>query len=133
MADMSIGQVAQAAGVRPSTVRYYESIGLLPIPARRSGRRRYDPGTVQRLSIIQTAQQAGFTLDEMRILFDDLPANESASAQWQALVDQKLQELNDLIRRVQSMKALLEEIRSCADDELAECVYQTGQKHLRQQ
>jgi MerR family redox-sensitive transcriptional activator SoxR len=133
MADMGIGQVAREAGVRPSTVRYYESIGLLPEPPRRSGRRRYDPGVLHRLAIIQTAQQAGFSLDEMRILFDDLPASEYASAQWRSLVDYKLQQLALLMRNVLSMKALLEDIRSCADDELAECVYLTGQKHLQKQ
>jgi MerR family redox-sensitive transcriptional activator SoxR len=133
MADMSIGQVAREAGVRPSTLRYYESIGLLPVPARRSGRRRYSPDVLHRLAIIHTAQQAGFTLDEMRILFDDLPDSEYASAQWRALVDDKLQQLAVLMRNVLSMKALLEDIRSCADDELEECVYLTGQKHLRRQ
>jgi MerR family redox-sensitive transcriptional activator SoxR len=133
MAEMSIGQVAHEAGVRPSTVRYYESIGLLPEPQRRSGRRRYNPDVIHRLAIIHTAQQAGFSLDEMRILFDDLPASEYASAQWRTLVDDKLQQLAILMRNVLSMKALLEDIRSCADDELAECVYLTGQRHLQQQ
>jgi DNA-binding transcriptional MerR regulator len=88
---------------------------------------------LHRLAIIHTAQQAGFSLDEMRILFDDLPESEYASAQWRTLVDDKLQQLNLLMRNVLSMKALLEDIRSCADDELAECVYLTGQKHLQQQ
>jgi MerR family redox-sensitive transcriptional activator SoxR len=133
MADMSIGEVARQAGVRPSTLRYYESIGLLPVPERRSGRRRYEPGVVHRLAIIQTAQQAGFSLDEIRMLFDDLSESEYASVRWRMLVDDKLQQLNVLMRNVLSMKALLEDIRSCADDELAECVYVTGQKHLQKQ
>jgi MerR family redox-sensitive transcriptional activator SoxR len=40
MGSMSIGEVAQRAGVRPSTLRYYESIGVLPTPERENGRRR---------------------------------------------------------------------------------------------
>ena len=58
--------------MRTSTLRYYESIGLLPAPQRVSGRRRYDAGVLQRLEIIRTAQQAGFTLAELRVLFDDI-------------------------------------------------------------
>lgn len=130
--ELSIGQVAREAGVRPSTLRYYESIGLLPEPPRRSGRRRYHPDVLHRLAIIHTAQQAGFTLDEMRILFDDLPESNATSAKWHSLVEQKLLELSKLMRSIQSMKVLLEDIQSCAGDELAECVYLTGQKHLQQ-
>jgi DNA-binding transcriptional MerR regulator len=40
MGSMSIGEVAQWAGVRPSTLRYYEGVGLLPPPERTNGRRR---------------------------------------------------------------------------------------------
>ncbi|MFN8563711.1 MAG: MerR family transcriptional regulator [Anaerolineae bacterium] len=63
--DMTISEVARRVGVRTSTLRYYESIGLLPAPKRVSGRRRYDSAVLQRLEIIRTAQQAGFTLAEL--------------------------------------------------------------------
>jgi DNA-binding transcriptional MerR regulator len=42
MGSMSIGEVARTVGVRPSALRYYESVGLLPSPERTNGRRRYD-------------------------------------------------------------------------------------------
>ena len=42
MGSMSIGEVARWAGVRPSALRYYEGVGLLPSPERTNGRRRYD-------------------------------------------------------------------------------------------
>ena len=126
---LSISQVAHEAGVRPSTLRYYESIGLLPVPARISGRRRYEPGILQRLEIIRTAQQAGFTLAELRVLFDDILTNAAPSARWHDLIQFKLQELNRLLLNVQSMKALLEDIMRCDGDELEDCIYITGQKH----
>src|SRR5688572_13789714 len=129
MSGMSISQVAREAGVRTSTLRYYESIGLLPEPARVSGRRRYDAGVLDRLAIIHTAQQAGFTLTEMRTLFDDILSGVSPSSEWQRLIQRKLQELNTLLRNVQHMKALLEDIMNCDDPELAECIILTGQRH----
>jgi len=67
---MSIGAVAAQAGRRPSSIRYYEQIGLLPRPDRVSGRRVYGPETVRTLAVIETGQRAGLTLDECP-LFDD--------------------------------------------------------------
>ena len=74
MGSMSIGEVAQRAGVRPSTLRYYESIGVLPTPERENGRRRYDGEVLRkaldRLAVVRVAQQAGFTISEIRMLLD---------------------------------------------------------------
>jgi MerR family transcriptional regulator, redox-sensitive transcriptional activator SoxR len=129
MAGMTISQVAQEIGVNTSAIRYYERIGLLPQPERVSGRRRYDPAILQRLVIIQTAQQAGFSLAELRILFDDILENAAPNIQWHNLIQRKLKELNALLHNVQSMKNMLEEIMDCEDPTLAECLFATGQKH----
>src|SRR5919199_933661 len=67
---MRIGEVAERAGVRVSLIRYYEEIGLLPEPARVSGQRRYDETVLRRLAVIDVAQRAGLTLDEIKDLVD---------------------------------------------------------------
>jgi MerR family transcriptional regulator, redox-sensitive transcriptional activator SoxR len=125
---MSIGETARQAGLRASTLRYYESIGLLPEAARISGRRHYDESVLQRLEVIRTGQRAGFTLDELRLLFDDM----LVGAGWHELVQRKLHDLNALLNNVQRMKRLLEDIMECDDTALAECIYLTGQKHQEQ-
>src|SRR5690606_38475171 len=125
----TISQVAGKAGMRPSTLRYYERIGLVPAPPRISGRRRYDASILQRLTIIQTAQRAGFTLDEIRLLFDEILADAASRTQWHSLIQRKLREINTLLLNVQSMKSLLEDIVECSDDDLEECIFLTGQKH----
>lgn len=140
MAEISISEVARRAGVRPSTLRYYEEIGLL-MPARRvSGRRHYDESVLEKLAIIQTAQQAGFTLAELRVLLNDIlstplsgiassaPA-ESPAAEWHTLVQRKLDEMNALLRDIQSIRELLQDIMNCDDAMLAECIVLTGQRH----
>ena len=53
---------------RPSSIRYYEQIGLLPRPDRVSGRRVYGPDTVERLAVMEAGQRAGLTLDQIRDL-----------------------------------------------------------------
>lgn len=64
-ASLTIGQVAQRAGLNTSRIRFYERTGVLPQPERVSGQRRYRPDVLHRLSIIDGAQRAGLTLDEI--------------------------------------------------------------------
>jgi DNA-binding transcriptional MerR regulator len=63
---LSIGIVANRAGVTSDTIRYYERLGLLPKPARTpAGYREYGEGIVNRLRLIRNAQQFGFPLREI--------------------------------------------------------------------
>ena len=64
MSELTISQVAQETGLRPSTLRYYEKIGLL-IPKRICGRRRYETSVLDRLALIIFAKKAGFRLREI--------------------------------------------------------------------
>ncbi|VVE61841.1 MerR family transcriptional regulator [Pandoraea captiosa] len=73
---MKIGELAQASGVAASRIRFYEAQGLLPNAQRQSnGYRDYDDDALTRLGLIRRAQNAGFSLDEIRtILPPDLKA-----------------------------------------------------------
>ena len=126
---LRVGEVAQRAGLLPTTLRYYESIGLLPNPQRENGSRRYDASVFERLEMIRTAQQAGFTLAEIRVLFDEILWNEAPAAKWNSLIQRKLTEINGMLVNIQNMKHLLEDILECDNEHLAECIFQMGQKH----
>jgi len=76
---LTIGQVAAQAGIRTSSIRYYESVGVLPEPDRVSGQRRYSAEILTRLGFIDVAKQAGFSLAEIRELLDG-STGEQASA-----------------------------------------------------
>ncbi len=65
---LTIGEVAERAGLRTSALRYYEEAGLLEPTTRVSGQRRYDESALERLTVIQFCQQLGFTLAEIRLL-----------------------------------------------------------------
>lgn len=66
---LSIGKLAQAAGVNIETIRYYQRRGLLDEPPKPlSGYRCYLPEQIRRLRFIKRAQALGFTLDEVRAL-----------------------------------------------------------------
>jgi len=63
---LTIGALAQAAGVTVETIRFYQRRGLLPIPPRAHGAiRHYDEADLARLHFIKAAQRLGFRLDEV--------------------------------------------------------------------
>ena len=119
---LSIGQVAARARIAPSAVRYYERQGLLPQPERVSGRRRYDADVVRRLGVIAVAKQAGFSLEEVKVLLDDADAGAPAHDRLQALATSKLPEIDALIRRAQAMRDWLALAQGCSCPTLEECV-----------
>ena len=107
MGELRIGELARRTGVAASALRFYEAEGLLP-PARRvSGRRRYDEHAVVTVRLIRAAQDTGFTLKEVRALFRDAAGGTPLAAGWRKQAARKLQELDELERRVRSMKAAL--------------------------
>lgn len=124
MEELTIGEVAQRAGIHASAIRYYESVKVLPEPRRINGRRRYDSSVLDRLAVIQMAQQAGFKVSEIRTLFNGFTTETPASVRWQELAGRKLVEVDALLRRVQAMKRLLEEeLLRCRCLTLDECAH----------
>ncbi len=119
--DLAIGEVAARTGHRPSTLRYWESVGLLPAPARVGGKRRYPASVVDRIAIIDLARRAGFSLAEVRSLLEGVDAGADPPSQWAALVARKRPQVEALIARALAMQDLLSELESCACDDLAAC------------
>jgi MerR family transcriptional regulator, redox-sensitive transcriptional activator SoxR len=123
--SMSIGEVARSAGVRSSALRYYEGVGLLPQPERANGRRRYDGELLRevldRLEVVRVAQQAGFTISEIRTLLEGFSEDTPPSERWRLLAQDKLPEVEALLERALGMKDLLERGLRCECLRLEEC------------
>jgi DNA-binding transcriptional MerR regulator len=83
----------------PSSLRYYEQIGLIPPPTRVSGRRHYRPDVFRKLAVIDTAQRAGLNLDEIRLLLDAAPGDKPAIERLREVAERKLPELRAMIER----------------------------------
>src|SRR5262245_57277187 len=121
MEYLTVGEVAQRVGVRTSALRYYESVGLIAPPKRVSGQRRYDESVLKTLALIQTAQQAGFTIAEIHMIFHDYSKDAAARERWQELTEQKIGEMDELIARAKRMKSLLKWMQQCQCASLDEC------------
>jgi DNA-binding transcriptional MerR regulator len=112
-AEWTIGDLAKATGTKVVTVRYYEKIGLLPVPPRTTGNyRAYDCGHVDRLRFIRRCRDLGFTLDQVRDLLrlsaredQDCTAVDLIAAGHLAAVERKIADLSrlaDELRRIGS-------------------------------
>jgi len=109
----TIGQLARAAGVPTSTVRYYERIGLLRPSGRTTGNYRvYGEDALERLRFIRAAQAAGFTLEDIATLLGLRDGSTAASQAVQTLIEERLSDVEKRMadaRHVQSvLKASLE-------------------------
>lgn len=111
---LSIGEVADRAGVPTSTLRYYDALGLVEPRTRMSGQRRYEPQALQRLRIVELCQRAGFTLKEIHRLLD-------ADVDWRSLAADKLTELDQRIRELREARRLVEAALACDCDHLEGC------------
>jgi MerR family transcriptional regulator, redox-sensitive transcriptional activator SoxR len=119
--DLTIGQIARRAGVATSAIRYYECVGLLPAAERVSGQRRYGEDAVGRLAFIAAAQNAGFTLSEIRELGERTDASRDLAAPMRELSARKLPEVRAAIERAEAMRAWLEVASGCECASTEEC------------
>ncbi|MFB9326344.1 MerR family transcriptional regulator [Paenibacillus aurantiacus] len=121
MAGLSIGQLAVKANINASTLRYYESIGLLPAPERVNGQRRYDERLLDRINFIKVAQQTGFSIQEITILLEGFEPGDSLSDRWEQMAMQKRSELEERKRQLNSMIQILDSGLSCKCLTWSEC------------
>ena len=129
MENLTISEVAHRTGVPASTLRYYESVGLLSAPARVSGRRRYTAEVLDQLAVIRLAQEAGFTIAETQTLLHGFSSETPPPERWRELATRKLPEVDALIARAQMMRRILETGLACACLSLEECARRMLPEH----
>ena len=110
---LTIGQLAEHTGLPASTIRYYERRGLIEPPERSGGWRRYDRTALDALALIEVSKEAGFTLAEIKRLMSGFEAATPPSARWATMAQDKLEELDELARRIDEMRALLRRGLEC--------------------
>lgn len=123
---MRIGHLADQIGVNPKTIRYYESIGLLPAPERTpAGYRVYQEGDAERVAFIRRSQQLGLNLDEIGEI---LALRERGQRPCGYVIEVARTRLAELDRRIADMQrartelhSLLEHASDLPDDDSCYC------------
>jgi DNA-binding transcriptional MerR regulator len=121
--DYAIGEMARRAGYAVQTVRYYEQIGLMPVPPRtEGGQRRYSDELARRLLFIRHARDLGFTVEDVRSLLDLAARPDQSCASVDAIAETHLAAID---AKIASLKALRAEIgrmlECCSKTRIAEC------------
>jgi len=113
---MRIGELAARVGVKPKTVRYYESIGVLPEPERTpSGYRDYDETYPARLIFIRSAQRLGITLDEVKEILAFRERGEVPCTYVRGVLDAQVASIDRRIAELQELRGQLVELAAVAD------------------
>ncbi len=104
----TIGELARAAGVPTTTVRFYERQDLL-IPDTRttSNYRLYGPAALERLRFIRSAQAAGFTLGDIRALLDFKDGATPPCREVQTLIESRLKHVAEQLEHLQHVQGVL--------------------------
>ena len=120
---MNIGSVAEKSGVPAKTIRYYESIGLIPSADRRpNGYRSYDEVDMHTLHFIKRARGLGFSVEEVRDLLDLWHDRRRSSAAVKALATEHLRALDRKIAELRSMRDTLANlIERCRGNRRPDC------------
>lgn len=104
---MKIGELATRSGLAASRIRFYEASGLINAQRQANGYRSYTEQTLQTLGIISCAQQAGFSLEEIRRLLPDANPQGWAHEQMLGSLQRKVIEIEAMQQRLAQNKAQL--------------------------
>ena len=115
---LTIGEVAEQAGVATSALRYYDELGLLPPATRVSGRRRYRMEAVARVGVILLLTDVGFTLAEVGTL---LASRAESPRAWHDLAGLKVDELRRAEASARLARIALEHAIACPKDDIVDC------------
>lgn len=125
MRDLDIAEVAKRSGVPASTLRYYEERGLIASIGRRGLRRLFDPGILDRLALVALGRAAGFSLDEVALMF----APDGGASIDRSVLTAKADELDRTIARLSATRDGLRHAAACPAPRHSECP--TFQRILR--
>lgn len=121
--EFAIGDLSRETAVKVTTIRYYESIGLLAEPPRSEGGRRvYGEAHLRRLNFIRHARDLGFEIEVLREMLALSDKPDMSCARVDALARQHLEAVEDKIARLKLLQnELARMIRSCSRGRVADC------------
>lgn len=121
----TISQVANAAGLPISTVRYYERVGLVEPEDRSAGNYRlYSEESLRRLKFIRAAQAIGFTLDDVKALLSTPGHTASSCREVQSLIEDRLAEVGSRLEDLRHVQRVLKSsLEKCRETERADCCH----------
>ena len=110
---LTIGQVAKSTGIAAKTIRFYEAVGVLPVPRRTgSGYRQYTAEEVQQLLFVRRARVLGLPLHHLKALMDALDGGgrQPARRRVREAIREHLSTVQARIRELRLLERQLEQV-----------------------
>lgn len=115
---LSIGDVARLSQTPITTLRYYESIGLLPAPGRQGGQRRYDLSVLMQLMVIRFGKIAGLSVAEIATVLADRDPSRTAT---RTIAQAQIAKIDDQITQLGMARRMMVAAVACSCVELVAC------------
>jgi MerR family redox-sensitive transcriptional activator SoxR len=112
--ELTIGAVAERAGIAVSALRFYEVHGLVTSTRTTGGQRRYTRDVLRRLAVIRAAQRVGFSLAEIAGMLAEVPdGHHVTEAEWRALAASWRPAIDERIRVLERLRDQLDRCIGC--------------------
>jgi len=123
--QMTISELAKAAEIPTTTVRYYERIGLVKAEDRSQGNYRlYGEDSLRKVMFIRAAQSIGFTLDDVKALLGQSSSSTESCREVQSLIQERLAEVNQRLKDLRHVqKVLKSSLNKCQETEQVDCCH----------
>lgn len=119
---LSIGELSKRAGVKITTIRYYEQMGLIDAPERSQGnQRRYTRDGLNRLSFIRHSRDLGFSIEDIRGLLELSQHPDKPCHDAHGIAVQHLKNVQERIAKLRRLERELKRISGCDAGSVAEC------------
>ena len=121
--SLSIGKLSERTGVKVTTIRYYESIGLVKEPPRSSsGRRLYGQEAVQTLSFVRHGRELGFSIEAIKKLLGLQSSPDQDCADVNNIATEQLVQIQQRIAQLKALETKLKRmIRECEGGQVGTC------------
>ncbi|QUS54882.1 helix-turn-helix domain-containing protein [Pseudovibrio brasiliensis] len=114
---LDIGEITERSGVKPSTLRYYEEVGLIQSVTRHGLRRQYEPQILTKLALITLAKAGGFSLNEIAGMFSEQGQLQIPRDQIRERADQ----IDEQIKELTALRDVLHHVADCPAPSHLEC------------
>lgn len=121
--EIPIGELSRKTGVKVPTIRYYEQVGLMPVPPRTAGwQRRYSTAQVARLNFIRHARELGFEVEAIRELLALSAQPERSCAEVDEIARRHMGQVERRISQLVALKGELQRmIGECGHGRVSDC------------
>jgi MerR family redox-sensitive transcriptional activator SoxR len=122
MTLLTIGELAERAGVATSAIRFYEEKGLVRSTRTTGNQRRYEKSTLRRVAFVRAAQRVGLTLEEVAEALSTLPEGRTPTkSDWHRISREWKPRLEEQVRRIRLLEQRLDSCIGCGCLSLKSC------------